>query len=239
MIGVALAFYVTARKAKRANLKAQLIPSTLTAVIAGITEPLEFTFIFAAPVLWFVYSVIDGLFQMITYIVGVRVCATNGILDFLVLNLPAGIERTHWPVYILIGLIEIAVLFVVFKFMIEKLNLKTPGREDDEETIDLQANAAAVKAEMKRRQGQGKAGDQEKAEAIIAGLGGRGNILTIDNCFSRLRVEVRDISAINEAALKETGAAGIVKKGTNVQVVYGLGINKIRTIVDDALGNHQ
>lgn len=123
--------------------------------------------------------------------------------------------------------------------MIEKLNLKTPGREDDEETIDLQANAAAVKAEMKRRQGQGKAGDQEKAEAIIAGLGGRGNILTIDNCFSRLRVEVRDISAINEAALKETGAAGIVKKGTNVQVVYGLGINKIRTIVDDALGNHQ
>ena len=239
VIGVALAFYVTARKAKRANLKAQLIPSTLTAVIAGITEPLEFTFIFAAPVLWFVYSVIDGLFQMITYIVGVRVCATNGILDFLVLNLPAGIERTHWPVYILIGLIEIAVLFVVFKFMIEKLNLKTPGREDDEETIDLQANAAAVKAEMKRRQGQGKAGDQEKAEAIIAGLGGRGNILTIDNCFSRLRVEVKDISAINEAALKETGAAGIVKKGTNVQVVYGLGINKIRTIVDDALGNHQ
>lgn len=92
---------------------------------------------------------------------------------------------------------------------------------------------------MKRRQGQGKAGDQEKAEAIIAGLGGRGNILTIDNCFSRLRVEVKDISAINEAALKETGAAGIVKKGTNVQVVYGLGINKIRTIVDDALGNHQ
>lgn len=243
VIGVARAFYVTAKKAKRANLKAQLIPSTLTAVIAGITEPLEFTFIFAAPVLWFVYSVIDGLFQMITYMAGVRVCATNGILDFLVLNLPAGIGRTHWPVYVLIGLAEIVVIFVVFRFMIEKLNLKTPGREDDEETIDLAANAAAVKQEMKNRQnhaGQGSLEkDQEKAEAIIAGLGGRDNILTVDNCFSRLRVDVKDISVIDEKALKATGAAGVVKKGTNVQVVYGLSINKIRTIVDDALGNHQ
>lgn len=243
VIGVALAFYVTAKKVKRANLKAQIVPSTLTAVIAGITEPLEFTFIFAAPILWFVYSVIDGLFQMITYIVGVRVCATNGLLDFLVLNLPAGIGRTHWPVYVLIGLVEIVVIFVVFKFMIEKLNLKTPGREDDdsEETMDLQANAASVKKEMKDRQNHGgeKAQDSEKAEAIIAGLGGRENILTVDNCFSRLRVDVKDISLIDDKALKATGAAGIVKKGTNVQVVYGLGINKIRTIVDDAMGNHQ
>ncbi len=166
VIGVALAFYVTAKKVKRANLRAQLLPSTLTAVVAGITEPLEFTFIFAAPVLWFVYSVIDGLFQMITYMVGVRVCATNGILDFLVLNLPAGIGRTHWPLYILIGLAEIAVLFVVFKFMIEKLNLKTPGREEDdgEAAMDLNANAAAVKAQMKSRQAGNKEDDRANGD---------------------------------------------------------------------------
>lgn len=239
VIGVALAFYTTAKKSKQANLKAQLIPSTLTAVIAGITEPLEFTFIFAAPVLWFVYSVIDGLFQMITYIAGVRVCATNGILDFLVLNLPAGIGRTHWPLYILIGLVEIVVIYVVFCFMIRRLNLKTPGREDEEETMDLAANAVLVKQEMKNRQGQSsEAEDRQKAERIIQGLGGRENILVVDNCFSRLRVDVKEVSVVDEALLKETGAVGVVKKGTNVQVVYGLGISKVRTIVDEAMGNH-
>ena len=121
-------------------------------MIAGITEPLEFTFIFAAPSLWLVYSVLDGFFQMVTYIVGVRVCATNGILDFLVLNLPAGPGRTMWPLYVVIGLVEILVIFLVFRFMIEKMDLKTPGREEDETVTDLQENAASVKNEMKRRQ---------------------------------------------------------------------------------------
>lgn len=238
IIGVALAFYVTAKKAKRENLKAQLIPSTLTAVIAGITEPLEFTFIFAAPVLWLVYSVLDGFFQMITYIVGVRVCATNGILDFLVLNLPAGIGRTMWPVYVIIGLIEIAVIFVVFKLMIEKMNLKTPGREEDdsEETVNLKENAAVVKKQLKEKQGaESKTDDKELGLAIINGLGGKENILSVENCFSRLRVEVKDMEAIDEVALKKTGAAGVIKKGNGVQVVYGITVSKIRTVVDDTL----
>ena len=239
VIGVALAFYFTAKKIKRSSLKAQLIPSTLTAVIAGITEPLEFTFIFAAPLLWFVYSVIDGLFQMLVYLVNVRVCATNGILDFLVINLPAGIGRTHWPVYILIGLIEIVVIFIVFKFMIEKMNLKTPGREDDdtESVIDLNENASKVKQHMKtnNKNNDDDNSDREKALTIIEALGGKSNIVTVENCFTRLRVEVIDNTLIDEKKLKTTGAAGVVKKGNNVQVVYGLSINKIRTIVDDAL----
>ncbi|AWK50079.1 PTS glucose transporter subunit IIBC [Clostridium beijerinckii] len=238
VIGVALAFYFTAKKAKRNNLKAQLIPSTLTAVIAGITEPLEFTFIFAAPLLWFVYSVIDGLFQMLVYIVDVRVCATNGILDFLVINLPAGISRTHWPIYVLIGLVEIVVIFVVFKFMIEKMNLRTPGREEDntDTTIDLNKNAAKVKQDMKTgNKNDSLNADREKALTIIKALGGKSNIVTVENCFSRLRVDVIDNSLIDEKTLKTTGAAGVVKKANNIQVVYGLSINKIRTIVDEAL----
>ena len=243
VIGVALAFYVTAKKVKKANLKAQLIPSTLTAVIAGITEPLEFTFIFAAPVLWLVYSILDGFFQMVTYIVGVRVCATNGILDFLVLNLPAGPGRTMWPMYIVIGLVEILVMFVVFKFMIEKLNLKTPGREDDdsEQAIDLNANASVVKKELKAKQSGSASGSPDPADPLAAGriivnaLGGKDNILSLENCFSRLRVEVKDIQLIDEPTLKATGAAGIMKKGNAVQVVYGLSVNKMRTMVDDAL----
>lgn len=93
----------------------------------GVTEPLEFTFLFAAPALWLVYSVLDGLFQMIVYLVGIRVCATNGIIDFLVLNLPAGIGRTRWPLYVLVGLVEIVVMYLVFRFLIVKMNLKTPA----------------------------------------------------------------------------------------------------------------
>lgn len=239
VIGVALAFYFTAKKVKRSNLKSQLIPSTLTAVIAGITEPLEFTFIFAAPLLWFVYSVIDGFFQMIVYVLNVRVCATNGILDFLVINLPAGIGKTHWPVYILVGLVEIAVIFIVFKFMIEKMNLKTPGREDDDSdiAIDLKENAAKVKKEMKssNKEIDNAENDREKALTIIKALGGKENIVTVENCFSRLRVDVIDDTVIDEQTLKTTGASGVVKKGKNIQVVYGLSISKIRTIVDDAL----
>ena len=240
VIGVALAFYFTAKKVKRNNLKSQLIPSTLTAVIAGITEPLEFTFIFAAPLLWFVYSAIDGFFQMIVYVLNVRVCATNGILDFLVINLPAGIGKTHWPVYILVGLVEIAVIFVVFKFMIEKMNLKTPGREDDDSdsAIDLKENASKVKKEMKssNKEIDNAENDREKALTIIKALGGKENIVTVENCFSRLRVDVIDDTVIDEQTLKTTGASGVVKKGKNIQVVYGLSISKIRTIVDDALG---
>lgn len=239
VIGVALAFYYTAKKIKRSNLKAQLIPSTLTAVIAGITEPLEFTFIFAAPLLWFVYSVIDGFFQMIVYVLNVRVCATNGILDFLVINLPAGIGKTHWPIYILVGLVEIVVIFVVFKFMIEKMNLKTPGREDDDSdtAIDLNENATKVKKEMKNsnKEIENATNDREKALTIIKALGGKENIVAVENCFSRLRVDVIDDTVIDEQTLKTTGASGVVKKGKNIQVVYGLSINKIRTIVDEAL----
>ncbi|MCB2298556.1 PTS transporter subunit EIIC [Clostridium tagluense] len=238
VIGVSLAFYFTAKKVKRNNLKAQLIPSTLTSVIAGITEPLEFTFIFAAPILWVVYSAIDGFFQMLVYLFNVRVCATNGILDFLVINIPAGIGKTHWPVYILIGLIEIGVIFIVFKFMIEKMNLKTPGREDDDTdfVIDLNENTAKVKQDMKIGNiSKNVIEDRDKAWMIIKALGGKSNIVTLENCFSRLRVEVIDNSVIDEITLKTTGASGVVKKGKNIQVVYGLSINKIRTIVDEAL----
>jgi PTS system arbutin-like IIC component len=174
---------------------------------------------------------------MFVYIFNVRVCATNGILDFLVINLPAGVGKTHWPMYVLIGLVEIVVIFFVFKFMIEKMNLKTPGREDDsEDIIDLNENAAAVKNQMKSAvvQDEPKA-DREKALTIIKALGGKENILTVENCFSRLRVEVVDNSVIDEKTLKTTGASGVVRKGNNIQVVYGLTINKIRTIVDEAL----
>ena len=145
-----------------------------------------------------------------------------------------------WPLYVVIGLVEILVIFLVFRFMIEKMDLKTPGREEDETVTDLQENAASVKNEMKRRQ-KGSlntaSGEDplERGRKIVKALGGKDNILSLENCFTRLRVEVADESRINEQELKETGSAGIMRKGKDIQVVYGLEISKVRALVDDAM----
>ena len=240
VIGVAMAFISTAKKEKKAATKAQIIPATLTACLVGVTEPLEFTFLFAAPALWLVYSLLDGLFQMIVYLVGIRVCATNGIIDFLVLNLPAGIGRTHWPLYVLVGLVEIVVMYIVFRFLIVKMNLKTPGREDGEEVTDLAANAAAVKQQIRSGAAEktaASADDAQTAARIVEGLGGAENILNTDNCMTRLRVQVKDAALVKDKEwFKPTGSAGLVVKGNNIQVIYGPKVGKMRAIVDSYLG---
>ena len=206
----------------------------------GVTEPLEFTFLFAAPALWLVYSVLDGLFQMIVYLVGIRVCATNGIIDFLVLNLPAGIGRTRWPLYVLVGLVEIVVMYLVFRFLIVKMNLKTPGREDGEEVTDLAANAAAVKQQIRSGAAEKTAArtdDAQTAAHIVEGLGGAENILNTDNCMTRLRVQVKDATLVKDKEwFKPTGSAGLVVKGNNIQIIYGPKVGKMRAIVDSYLG---
>lgn len=246
VIGVALAFIVTAKKEKKAATRAQVVPSTLTAVLVGVTEPLEFSFLFAAPVLWVVYSVLDGLFQMVVYLLHVRVCATNGIIDFLVLNLPAGVARTGWPVYVAVGLVEIVVVFFVFKVLIEKLKLKTPGREDGEDVTDLSANAAAVKEQIrgggKTQAGAGADGGKLAQDAlhVIEGLGGAGNIENVDNCMTRLRVQVKDAAVVKDKDwFKPTGSAGLVVKGNNIQVIYGPKVMKMRSAVEQALGREE
>lgn len=240
VIGVAMAFISTAKKEKKAATKAQIIPATLTACLVGVTEPLEFTFLFAAPALWLVYSVLDGLFQMIVYLVGIRVCATNGIIDFLVLNLPAGIGRTRWPLYVLVGLVEIVVMYLVFRFLIVKMNLKTPGREDGEEVTDLAANAAAVKQQIRSGAAKKTAAstdDAQTAAHIVEGLGGAENILNTDNCMTRLRVQVKDAALVKDKEwFKPTGSAGLVVKGNNIQIIYGPKVGKMRAIVDSYLG---
>ena len=224
VIGVAMAFISTAKKEKKAATKAQIIPATLTACLVGVTEPLEFTFLFAAPALWLVYSVLDGLFQMIVYLVGIRVCATNGIIDFLVLNLPAGIGRTRWPLYVLVGLVEIVVMYLVFR----------------EEVTDLAANAAAVKQQIRSGAAEktaASANDAQTAAHIVEGLGGAENILNTDNCMTRLRVQVKDAALVKDKEwFKPTGSAGLVVKGNNIQIIYGPKVGKMRAIVDSYLG---
>lgn len=219
ILGVALAFYKTAYPENKKRVKTTVGPTALTSFLVGITEPLEFMFIFTAPLLWLIYSVIDGVFQGISFMLGIHVSATNGIIDFFVLNLPGGIGRTQWPLFILLGLIEIVVMYVVFKFVIEKMNLKTPGRELV--VVDVPTTETTHSSDL--------------GLSIVEGLGGASNIITVENCFSRLRVDVRDETLIVEDVLNSTGAKGIVKKPQHVQVIYGTNINEVRKMVDDTL----
>ena len=251
VIGVAMAFISTAKKEKKAATKAQIIPATLTACLATWLQSENFRNVRERFRKFFekfyktfeknnTYSVLDGLFQMIVYLIGVRVCATNGIIDFLVLNLPAGIGRTHWPLYVLVGLVEIVVMYLVFRFLIVKMNLKTPGREDGEEVTALAANAAAVKQQIRSGAAEktaASANDAQTAAHIVEGLGGAENILNTDNCMTRLRVQVKDAALVKDKEwFKPTGSAGLVVKGNNIQIIYGPKVGKMRAIVDSYLG---
>ncbi|OVY37486.1 PTS glucose transporter subunit IIBC [Klebsiella quasipneumoniae subsp. quasipneumoniae] len=191
--------------------------------LVGITEPFEFLFIFTAPLLWLIYSLLDGFFQMLAWLLHVRVCATNGLIDFVVYNLPAGASVTRWPVFVLLGLLETATMYLVGTFCITRLRMLTPGRED---AADAASSPQTDQAH----------GESDKGALVIAGLGGKENVCTVENCFTRLRVDVRDPALIQQTLLKESGGNSVLIKGNHVQVIYGLGVNKIRTAVNASLG---
>lgn len=224
LVGASLAFYKTAKPEKKEQAKAILIPATLTAMLVGITEPIEFTFLFISPMLWVIYAAMSGIFQAILNIFAIRPWGASGFIDFFLYDLPMPPSVTRWPYFILIGIVQAIVFYYVFKFFVLKFNLKTPGREDDEN----------VKLYSKKEYMANK-NSEEKIELIVKGLGGKENIISVDNCFTRLRVEVKDINKIDEETLKLTGNSGIVKNGKNIQIIFGLSVGSIKSKVENYL----
>lgn len=218
----ALAMYLTAKPERKAAAKAILIPAALTSILVGVTEPLEFSFLFVAPLLFVVHAVLTGIGMMLFYLLGVHAIGANGIIDFILYNLPLGTEKSNWPMYILVGVIMFALYFVIFRFLILRFDMKTPGREDADDETRLYS----------KQDYQAKGNNDGLGEAIIAGLGGRSNIEVVDNCYTRLRVTVKDVATIDEPRLKATGAKAVVKQGNNIQVVYGLHVKKMREAVE-------
>ena len=216
--GIAAAFIFCARKGSRRKTAARLLPLVLTASLASITEPLDFLFCFTAPVLWLAHAVIAGTFVVLLHLCGVTAFTSN-LLGSLLMNLSAGAARTHYPVLYLLALCEIAVYFVVFTVLIKALDLPTPGRRPEEpartEPLPL---------------------DEPSVEKLITALGGRENILAVDNCFTRLRVTVRDAAFVNEQALRALPCSGVVQSGCNIQVVYGMQAAQVRQAVEERLG---
>lgn len=220
-IGIGMAFIHTAYKHNKKKVKAAVIPLVVTAILASVTEPLDFMFAFVAPLLFVVHAAIAGLFIALLKIFDVTAFCGGNLLASLIMNVTVGVEKTHWPVMVILGLVQIVVYFVVFSFLIKKFNLKTPGREDEETSKDKEP-AKTINFDT-------------DIVNIIEGLGGKENINTVENCITRLRVNVKDESKINEDMINLTPNSGIVRKGKDIQIIFGLHVPDVRRAVESYL----
>lgn len=226
-IGIGAAFIHTAYKENKKRVKAQIIPLVVTASLASITEPIDFMFIFAAPALYLIHSVIAGLFIALLKIFDVTAFCGGNLLASILMNLSAGTEKTHWPVMFALGAVEIVVYFVVFSFLIKKFNYKTPGREE----VAVTENAAEEKTTAKSSAAKPSEG-KENIASLVEGLGGKENINTVENCFTRLRVNVKNPELIKDELINKVANNGIVKKDNDIQVIIGLTVADVRSQVD-------
>lgn len=238
--GAALAMYKCAKENKKKVVGGLLLSAALTAMVTGITEPIEFTFLFVAPLLYGIHCVLAGLSFMIMHILNVAVGMTfsGGLIDLFLFGILQGNSKTNWVYIILVGMVYFAVYYFLFKFLIQKLNLKTPGREDDgEETKlytrkDVEAKKASSEASDSKESSQ--INDDDNSALILQGLGGKDNLDgDLDCCITRLRLTVKDPSKVDEDILKKSGAAGVIKKGNGLQVVYGPKVPVIKSKLED------
>ena len=235
--GAALAMYQCAKPEKKKAAGGLLLSAALACMATGITEPLEFSFLFVAPALFAVQVILAGSAYMIAHMLNVAVGLTfsGGFLDFFLFGILQGNEKTSWLRVIPVGIIYFLLYYFIFKFMIRKFDFKTPGREEDDVETKLYTKAD-VNA-RKAAAGEVQASDSEDpvSEAITRGLGGKKNISDVDCCATRLRCTVHDASRVNDSILKATGASGIVHKGNGVQVIYGPNVTVIKSNLEDYL----
>ncbi len=236
----ALAMYHTAKENKKNIAKGLLVAAAFTAFLTGITEPLEFSFLFVAPILYVIHAILAGISFMMMHILNIPIGQTfsGGFIDYFLFGILQGQAKTNWMAMIPLGLVYSVIYYFLFRFLIVKMNLKTPGREDDDQETQLytKADYQAKNAGNKANAGGGALKGTDRANAIIEALGGADNLIRVDNCATRLRLEVKDSNVVNDAALKSTGAIGVLKKGQGVQVIYGPTVSIVKTEIEEALG---
>ena len=235
--GAALAMYKCARPEKRKIVGGLLISAALTSMITGITEPLEFTFLFVAPLMYAVHCVLAGLSYMLMHIfnVGVGMTFSGGLIDMTLFGILQGNAKTHWIWIVIVGVVYFALYYLVFSFMIKKFNYKTPGREADDEETKLYTRADVNAKNADKSAGKTTGGDVKDMTSalILNGLGGKSNISDLDCCATRLRVTVRDAGKVTDNMLKSSGASGVIHKGNGVQVIYGPQVSVIKSRLED------
>ena len=235
--GAALAMYQCAKPEKKKAAGGLLLSAALACMATGITEPLEFSFLFVAPALFAVQVVLAGSAYMIAHMLNIAVGLTfsGGFLDFFLFGILQGNEKTSWMRVIPVGIIYFFLYYFIFKFMIKKFDFKTPGREDDDTETKLYTKDD-VNARKEAQKGENtEAGADSVSEAITRGLGGKKNISDVDCCATRLRCTVKDAALVNDGVLKATGASGVVHKGQGVQVIYGPNVTVIKSNLEDYL----
>ena len=233
--GAALAMYKTAKPEKRKEVGGLLLSAALTSMLTGITEPLEFTFLFVAPLLYGIHCVFAGLAYMLMHVfrVGVGMTFSGGLIDMFLFGILQGNAKTNWIWIVIVGIGYFIVYYFLFGFLIRKLDLKTPGRDDSEEVKLYRRSDVEA-----RKKGEGSATGtavDELSQTICRGLGGKKNISDVDCCATRLRCTVYKAELVNDALLKSTGASGVVHKGNGVQIIYGPRVTVIKSNLEDYL----
>ena len=230
----ALAMYKTARPEKKKAVGGLLLSAALTSMITGITEPLEFTFLFVAPVMYGVHCVLAGLSYMLMHLlnVGVGMTFSGGLIDLTLFGILQGNAKTNWIWIVIVGLVYAVIYYFVFYFMIKKFSFKTPGREADDEETKLY-----TRKDMEAKKGAKSADGAESVDMtsalILRGLGGKSNISDLDCCATRLRITVVDAKKVDEKMLKSSGASGVVRQGDGVQVIYGPQVSVVKSKLED------
>lgn len=229
--GAALAMYRNSRIEKRKIVGALLFSAALTAMITGITEPIEFTFLFVAPLFYAIHCVFAGISFMLMHMLNVTVGMTfsGGLIDLLLFGVIQGNSKTHWVWIVIVGIVYFFVYYFVFSFLIKKMDLKTPGREPDSEEPKLYRREDVEAAKSSKNNEYGE------SPLIVAGLGGKKNISDVDCCITRLRITVFDPDKVVDSTLKASGASGVIKKGNGIQVVYGPKVAVIKSKLEEYL----
>ena len=229
----AYAMYTTARSEKKKVAGGLLLSAALTAMLTGITEPIEFTFLFVAPFLYVVHCILAGLSYMLMHIFGVGVGMTfsGGIIDLTLFGILQGNAKTNWIWIVIVGLAYAVIYFFVFKYLIIKFDLKTPGRDIESEEVKLYTRQDVNE---KKKSANTKETDTT-SPFILRGLGGKQNISDIDACATRLRITVKNPDIVDDALLKKSGASGVIHKGNGLQIIYGPHVSVIKSHFEDYL----
>ena len=233
--GAALAMYRCAKPEKKKAAGGLLLSAALACMFTGITEPIEFSFLFVAPMLFAVQVILAGSAYMVAHILNIAVGLTfsGGLLDLMIFGVLQGNAKTSWLRIIPAGIVYFLLYYFLFSFLIKKFDLKTPGREDDDEETKLytkaDVNARRTEAKEGESCSQAENSKDSRSAAIAMGMGGRNNITSVDCCATRLRCSIADSSLVDEKLLKSTGAVGVIVKGQGIQIIYGPQVTVIKS----------
>lgn len=235
--GAALAMYRAAKPERRRIAGGLLLSAALASAICGITEPLEFTFLFTAPLLYVIHCVLAGLAYMLMHVlnVGIGMTFSGGLIDYTLFGVLQGNSRSNWLIVLPVGAAYFIIYYLIFYMLIKKRNYITPGREEigAETRLYTRKDYNSRKSDVKDKE------SDNISEVIVAGLGGAENIQTLDSCATRLRVTVNDETLVSDGILKESGAAGVIHKGKGVQIIYGPRVTVIKSELEEYIGKRE